>query len=108
MKSKEQHIDDILNSLDGLQRAEARPFMYTRITARMQQREKNIWSRIAVFVSKPIVALALLLLVFVINYFAIADRNENVQETASIANSATEILQNDNAILAANYYDQNQ
>ncbi|MES2773365.1 MAG: hypothetical protein V4722_04230 [Bacteroidota bacterium] len=33
----EQEIEDTLNSLDGLQRAEATPFFYTRLKARMEK-----------------------------------------------------------------------
>jgi hypothetical protein len=36
----DQRIEDTLSSLDGLQRAEARPFLYTRIRGRMQAHEK--------------------------------------------------------------------
>jgi hypothetical protein len=36
----DQRIEDTLSSLDGLQRAEPNPFLYTRIRGRMQSHEK--------------------------------------------------------------------
>jgi hypothetical protein len=37
MNDDNKHIEDILGSLDGLQRAEANPFMATRIRNRLQR-----------------------------------------------------------------------
>lgn len=37
--NREQRIDRVLNSLDGVQRAEANPFLYTKLQARLQRRE---------------------------------------------------------------------
>lgn len=58
--------EEALNSLDGINRAEPRPFLYTRLSARMQ-RPANIWERSARYLSRPVVAVACLLLVFLVN-----------------------------------------
>lgn len=58
--------EETMNSLDGIQRAEPQPFLYTRLSARMQ-RPANIWERSARYLSRPIVAVACLLLVFLVN-----------------------------------------
>jgi hypothetical protein len=60
----EQRIEDTLNSLDGMSRAEANPFIYTRIQARLKRTKTGV-ERIVLFAGKP--AFAFLVLVVVIS-----------------------------------------
>jgi len=60
----EQRIEDTLNSLDGMSRAEANPFIYTRIQARLKRARSGV-ERIVLFAGKP--AFAFLVLVVVIS-----------------------------------------
>lgn len=66
----EKQIDDILQSLDGMQRAELQPFFYTRLQAKLENRgtERNTWA----WVSKPVFSFATLLLLLVLNIVAIS------------------------------------
>ena len=70
MKNNE-HInkltDEALNSLDGASRATAKPYLLTRLNARMQNEKESSWDNALRFISKPAVALAGLCLVIVIN-----------------------------------------
>lgn len=70
MKSNE-HInkltDEALNSLDGASRAAAKPYLLTRLHARMQNEKESSWDNALRFISRPAVALAGLCLVVVIN-----------------------------------------
>jgi hypothetical protein len=102
-------IDNILSSLDEIKRAEARPFMFTRVMARLQKEEKGIWERIGFFIARPIVAVGCFVAVLVANY-AVIKANSTSQETttiASVSNSASDILQGDNYISAVNNYQSN-
>lgn len=63
-------IDAVLQSADEIERAEPRPFLFTRIEARMQN-EKNIWSKISSFVARPVVAFACICFVLIINAMVI-------------------------------------
>ena len=103
---RQQKIDDILSSFDGILRANARPFMYTRVMARFQKEENNVWSRVSAFVARPIVALVTLVVVIAINYLIIksddATQNNSSITTTSSFNSVAEILQSDNFISAVN------
>ena len=60
----EKRIEDSLNSLDGMSRAEANPFIYTRIQARLKRARSGV-ERIVLFAGKP--AFAFLVLVVVIS-----------------------------------------
>ena len=64
----EQEIEDILNSIDGIVRADAPPFFYTRLQARMQkQDEPSFVTRILGMFVQPIFAVATLSLFAVLN-----------------------------------------
>ncbi len=62
----QQEIEKTLESINGIKRAEANPFLFTRIRARMD-RNTGMWERTFSFVSKPLVALAVLALVMAMN-----------------------------------------
>jgi hypothetical protein len=65
-KNIQQEIERTLQSLDGIQRAEVNPYLYTRIKARMQK-DTGSWEKAFSFISRPIVALTILVLVMAIN-----------------------------------------
>ena len=69
-ESINKKIDEVLNSLDGINRAQPRPFLFTRLEARMQS-EKNIWFRLSSFMARPAVAFACICFVLIINAMVI-------------------------------------
>ena len=75
----EDHIEKMaeaaLNSLEGAQRATAKPFLYTRLRARMEKRQEGSWEKAGRFIARPAVALAGLCLVIAINAMVIAYNN---------------------------------
>ena len=61
MKDKKhigQEVEKTLNSLDGVQRATATPYLFTRVQSRLEKDERNFWSVALGFISRPRVALA--------------------------------------------------
>lgn len=87
----QQEVEKTLQSLDGIERAEVRPFLFTRIKARMLR--KNGWGKISSFISRPVIALAVLLPVIVINAVVVFNRgSENGTDTGinTVASSITE------------------
>ena len=92
----QQEIERTLESLDGIKRAEANPYLFTRIKARMNKRT-GAWERTFSFVSKPLVALAVLALVMAMNGWSFFDNSiptENLvseaPETASLPDFESE------------------
>ena len=74
MKSKKdiaELTDQVMNSLDGIQRAETQPFFYTRLMARMEGGNLNGWNSWLAYLTRPAVSLALLLVFLVINGYLI-------------------------------------
>ncbi len=97
-------IDKILHSLDGIKRAEANPYMHTRIMARLEKEEASFWARSGRFITRPVVAVSCLLVVLVVNYVAI-HRAKKEQDAVVASGSTSETLQENNFVLAVNNYD---
>lgn len=58
--------DQVLESLDGMQRAQANPFLFTRVMARLEA-ETNGWERVAGWLSKPAFAFSAVVLFMAVN-----------------------------------------
>ena len=63
-------IDEILKSIDGIKKATPKPFLLTRVSARIKVANalpENIWYKIAFYLKKPSVAFAAVILLVLIN-----------------------------------------
>lgn len=70
MKQKheiEQQVEETMRSLDQLKPAKANPFLYTRVQARLSASPRTVWENIVSYVSKPVVAMAMLCMVIFTN-----------------------------------------
>ena len=104
MTSKEkiqQEIEQTLQCLDGAKRAEANPFLFTRIKSRMAKKD-SAWERAFFFISKPAIAMAIVLLVMAVNGWALlgSDSNDNV-----IGDSVSELANEYNVVASVDNYD---
>ena len=63
----QEEIEKTLNSLNGIQRAAANPYLFTRIKARLEGEEKSFWGRALTFLSRPSVAVPAIVLTILIN-----------------------------------------
>lgn len=75
-------IEDTLHSIDGIEKASPGTFFFTRLEARMN-REKNAWEKIASFVARPVVALASICLVIMINAAVVFSSSDAKDATTS-------------------------
>ena len=106
MTSKEkiqQEIEKTLESLNSVKRAQANPFLFTRIKARMNKKETG-WERaIFSFVSKPAVAIAIVLLVMAVNGWALwGGSGQTIMEPNA---SGSELANEYNVVASVNNYD---
>lgn len=67
-------IENALNSLSGIERACTDPYFFTRLEARMTARKK-LWEKISSFLSKPVITIAGVCCVVMINAFVILSDN---------------------------------
>lgn len=76
MKNNEEHInrlvEEAMGSIDGSKRATPKPWLLTRINARMQDEKDNSWDMALKFISRPAVALAGLCLVIAVNAMVVS------------------------------------
>ena len=66
-KNIERQIEDALNSINGINKATPKPYLLTRINARLSNPVKNSWENAAVFISRPSVMALGLCLVLAVN-----------------------------------------
>ncbi len=66
-KNIQLQIEEALNSVDGIKKAAPRPYLLTRINARLNRQAKTNWEKAAAFISRPVVMVAGLCLVLAIN-----------------------------------------
>lgn len=87
MKSSQQiqnKIEETLQSLEGVQRASANPYLFTRIQARLQNSQDKRWQQIVAVISRPSVAVAGLVLILLLNGAVVFN-----QEKSTAVNNVT-------------------
>lgn len=101
----QQEIEKTLQSLEGLNRATANPFLFTRIKARMER--QSGWEKVTSFLCRPVIALAILVAVITINAWAVFGSNDQTinQDRQGIA--ITDIAEEYNLVANNNYYYEN-
>ncbi len=63
-------VNQVLGSLDGIERAQANPFLYTRILSRIQEANSK-WEKIARYVTKPTFAIAATTIFLALNMWVV-------------------------------------
>jgi membrane-bound ClpP family serine protease len=94
-------VDEALNSLDDVKRATAKPYVLTRMNAKMQNSNSSIWDNVLQFISKPMVALVCMLIIITFNVLVVS-RNYNTSNTINEEQALTVDEYNAN-ITALNY-----
>lgn len=74
-------VDDSLHSLDNVQRATGKPYLLTRLNAKMQNTNTSIWDNTLQFISKPLVAAVCMLVVVAVNVIVISKNYNNINTT---------------------------
>lgn len=75
----QKKVDDAMNSLDGIQSASPAPYFFTRLTARLERNEKNIWESFAAFISRPTIAFSTICLILLLNTMAFFKKDSTVK-----------------------------
>lgn len=85
-KNIDKLIEETLDSVNDIKRAEAKPFLLTRINARMNNGSASVWEKAVWIISRPAVAFAGLCLILLINVMAMmntadAKRTDNITQS---------------------------
>ena len=85
----QKKVEEALNSLDGIQRAQPAPYFFTRLTARIENNKKNVWENFGTFISRPLVAFATILVIVLLNSIAFFKNDSPVKATVIEQNDPT-------------------
>lgn len=98
--NKNDRIEDILTSLDGIKKVAAPNFFYTRLKARMETRLEGDAAVQRPWILRPVFALAVLVAVLLVNAAVILQKNEAPDtisnDTETLQSIAAEYSLNDN------------
>jgi anti-sigma-K factor RskA len=98
----EKKIEAALNSLDHAARVGPGPFFYTRVEARLNQKDRTVWERISGFIAQPAVALSVVCLVISLNTFVIVQ----AKTEPSFKEQSTTVLADDSDVDTIAFYDE--
>ncbi len=102
-KNIDQLIEETLNSADGIQRATPKPFLLTRINARMNNTTASLWEKASWFITRPAVAFTGLCLIILINVTVLA--NTDALSTTNVAADTVAHNSTDEISTVATIYD---
>lgn len=84
-------IEEVLNSLDGAERARANPFLYTRIAARLEKKNTT-WEKAAYWLGKPVFAVATISIFLAINISVIMWDQKQSSEAMALQKTSEQLL----------------
>ncbi|ULQ52652.1 hypothetical protein [Flavihumibacter fluvii] len=84
-----EKITEVLNSLEGIQRATASPFLFEKMQGRRNE-DNGIWNILAYKLSRPAVAISLSLVILLVNTWLLLSNPDagNVPNTDQISDLA--------------------
>lgn len=100
----EKRIEEMLNSLDDIQRAKPQPYFYTRLKARLGRDQKE-WGGIAGFISRPVYALAMICVVLLMNTWIVVRESNIDTKKGSSLQATTDQLPDEYNVAVNSFYD---
>lgn len=105
-KDIQKLVEETLGSLDGLQKAEPKPFLFTRVMARLREDENNVWEKMTSFITRPAVVAAMIVLFIFINAVVILQASGN--EASPLTDEPVLVAGNDYGLTVSSLYDLNE
>ncbi|RYG03066.1 MAG: hypothetical protein EOO02_09245 [Chitinophagaceae bacterium] len=70
MMNTNRKVDEVMQSLEGIRRAEAPPFIPGRVLQKiLDRKERSMWEKFAEMIARPSVAFALVFVVLLLNTY---------------------------------------
>lgn len=95
----EKRVEEVLKSLDGIQRAEPRLWLFSRVKGRLIQEEKTGWGMVGSFLARPAIAIAGLCFILMLNGFLLL--NQDKGSSSSILTGQNEQPLDSDALIAS-------
>lgn len=77
-------IQETLDSFEGIQRASAPDFFFTRLQGRLYKETRSTWELVGSFITRPVVFATLLSLVLLTNFFVVYKEELNATSQANM------------------------
>lgn len=100
----EKRVEETLNSLDGIQRAEAQPWLFTRVKARLQE-EKTAWGTMSSFLARPAITIAGLCLILMLNGFLLFNEGNKKSTAARLGGQNEQVLDSESIVASSSSFD---
>jgi hypothetical protein len=81
-------FDQVYSAIDGMKRATPGPFFYTRVSAKLDAAKQGSSSGFLELMARPVVAIAMVLLILGADYFALSEDSSNVEQTPLVSTYA--------------------
>lgn len=75
-------VEEAMNSLDDAQRAEPKPYLLTRINARMDKGAASVWERASWLITRPAVAFTGLCMIVLLNVLVVMNKTSHTNNIA--------------------------
>ena len=99
----EKKVDAALNSLEGIQRAEPQPWLFARVKGRLMKEDKTQWEIIGSILSKPVIAIAGLCLILMLNVFLLyTQKNES---SSTLITQTGQAVENESLLASSSSFD---
>jgi hypothetical protein len=86
-----QWAEDVLNSLEGIKRAESNPYLYTKITARIEAGNSG-WEKVANWISRPAFAFTIISVFVGINITVLTIRQKSAENEMAKKGTVEQML----------------
>lgn len=96
-------VEEAMSSMDDAQRAEPKPYLLTRINARMNKGAVSVWERAGWLITRPAVAFTGLCVILLLNVLVVM--NNKTSAPASFAEQTTQAQADEFSYTAATIYD---
>ena len=96
-------IEEALNSVDDVQRAEPRPFLLTRIHARMNKGTESVWEKASWFITRPAIAFTGLCMIVLLNIMVVM--YNKTPDSTTVADQTAQAQADEFSFTAVTIYD---
>jgi hypothetical protein len=96
-------IEEALNSVDDVNRAEPKPYLLTRINARMSRGSESAWEKAGWFIGRPAVAFTGLCMILLINVMVVVLNKPS--DTDTVAEQSAQTQADEFSYTVASIYD---
>ena len=96
-------VEETLNSLNGIQRANLSPFFFTRVQAALAQSNNNTWNRVTAFVTRPAVVAGGVLIIILFNALALWQHGD--ADAPAVSQNKQRTMADDYSLATITVYD---